>query len=115
LKVELQDLHLKIQKKQDIIKDLINERQHNEKKIKNNLFGNYDVDKNDCSSVLKNYDKILYENKLLKEKLRDAIIDLEYINLERNKLVEISNELKAELKQYEENETNFKDTLMQNN
>jgi len=42
-------------------------------------------------------------------------MDLEYINLERNKLVEISNELKAELKQYEENESNFKDTQTQSN
>jgi len=64
---------------------------------------------------LKNYYKILHENKLLKEKLRDAITDLEHISLERNKLVEISNELKAELKQYEENETNLKDTETQSN
>ena len=81
----------------------------------NEIFNEYNDDKNDYSSFMRNYDKVLYENKLLKEKLRDAITDLEYMNLERNKLVEISNELKAELKQYEENEKNLKDTQTQSN
>lgn len=84
-------------------------------KIKNGSLDEYEIEKKDCTLIIKNYDKILYENKLLKEKLQDAITDLEYISLERNKLVEISNELKAELKQYEENETKLKDTQTQSN
>lgn len=96
---------------------MLNERSYHEQKLKNNNFEdyNYNIERNDCTSILKNYDRILHENKLLKEKLRDAITDLEYMNLERNKLVEISNELKAELKQYEESETNYKDTQTQSN
>eukprot|EP00833_Pecoramyces_ruminatium_P005502 jgi/Orpsp1_1/1179534/evm.model.c7180000069751.1 len=114
LNKELQELYFKLQNKQDIIENLIKERQFiNDMKIKNGSLDEYEIEKKDCTLIIKNYDKILYENKLLKEKLQDAITDLEYISLERNKLVEISNELKAELKQYEENETKLKDTQTQ--
>ncbi|KAL6591716.1 hypothetical protein U3516DRAFT_673893 [Neocallimastix sp. 'constans'] len=112
----IQELKDELQKKQEVIEDLIKSHQNlNINKKGNEIFNEYNDDKNDYSSFMRNYDKVLYENKLLKEKLRDAITDLEYMNLERNKLVEISNELKAELKQYEENEKNLKDTQTQTN